>query len=60
MAFSIIKQIVHVVEDNIENFHPSKKPLSTSAYASVDISFLVVKIFNITLNYMTIYMYMIF
>jgi hypothetical protein len=52
MTFSMI--IVHVVEGNIENFHPSKnhKWLSTSAYASDDNGFLRVKIFNITLNFM--------
>jgi hypothetical protein len=59
MTFSIIKQIVHVVEGNIKKNSPLEKPLSISAYASVDNGFLGVKIFNITLNYMS-YLYNIF
>jgi hypothetical protein len=41
MTFSIhvIKEMVHVVEGNIENLHPSKNQ-STSAYASVDNGFI--------------------
>jgi hypothetical protein len=43
MTFSIIKQIVHVAEGNIENFHPSKNHCEPR---------LTMIIFNITLSYM--------
>ena len=47
---------MHVVECNIENFHPKKTIVNRGA-AEVDNGFRGVKIFNVTLNYMHYLLY---